>query len=119
VGRISRGATGILNALSKRLFRDCGGWSDFRTLLDWLSWALGLTGEEPQLSDQVNEKLYRQVDLGPLLEHPYDYLGDLVAQGKANGWNPTAFILRRTPSLNLWCGCRCTILPPMAAIHEL
>jgi hypothetical protein len=71
--------------------KDCGGWSDFRMLLDWLSWGLMLTKEEPALSDEVNEKLYRAVDVGPLLEHPYDYLGDFVAQRKANGWNPTGF----------------------------
>jgi hypothetical protein len=43
------------------------------------------------LSEEVNERLYRQVNLGPILERPYDYLGDLVAEGKSNGWNPTAF----------------------------
>jgi hypothetical protein len=70
---------------------DCGGWSDFRSLLDWLSWGLALIGEEPRLSEQVNEKLYRKVDVGPLLQQPYDYLGDFVAQGMAKGWNPNAF----------------------------
>lgn len=81
----------LLHDWSRLIGRDCGGWSDFRTLLDWLSWGLALTSEEPHLNEQVNEKLYRNVNVGPLLEHPYDYLGDLVAQGKAKGWNPTAF----------------------------
>lgn len=81
----------MLHDWSRLVGHDCGGWSDFRTLLDWLSWGLALTSEEPRLSDQVNEKLYRQVDIGPLLERPYDYLGDFVAQGKAKCWNPSAF----------------------------
>jgi len=81
----------MLHDWSALIGRDCGGWSDFRTLLDWLAWGLALTSEEPHLTEQVNEKLYRTVDIGPMLEHPYDYLGDFVAQGKAKGWNPTAF----------------------------
>src|SRR5580704_8257129 len=81
----------LLHDWSRLIGRDCGGWSDFRTLLDWLSWGMALTSEEPKLSEQVNEKLYRQVNVGRLLEHPYDYLGDFVAQGMAKGWNPTAF----------------------------
>jgi hypothetical protein len=63
--------------------RDCGGWSDFRTLLDWLLWGLALSSEEPRLSEQVHEKLYRQVNLGLLLERPFDHLGEFVSQGKA------------------------------------
>jgi hypothetical protein len=43
------------------------------------------------LSQEVNEKLYRQVNLGPLLAKPYDYLGEYVAAGKSRGWNPTGF----------------------------
>src|SRR5208282_5253323 len=39
----------------------------------------------------TNEQLYRRVNLIPLLEKPHDYLGDYVAMGKANGWNPTGF----------------------------
>jgi hypothetical protein len=81
----------LLHDWSGLIGRDCGGWSDFRTLLDWISWGLALTNGEPPLNEAVNEKLYRGVDLGPLLEHPYDYLGAFVAQGKAKGWNPTAF----------------------------
>jgi hypothetical protein len=71
--------------------RDGDGWDSFRTLLDWLCWALALSGEEPRLSDQGNERLYRQVNLGPLLERPHDYLGAFVSERKAGGWNPTGF----------------------------
>ena len=80
-----------LHEWSAIIGHDCGGWSDFRTLLDWLLWGLALSKEEPHLTEQVNEKLYRNVDLGPMLVQPYDYLGDFVAQGRAKGWNPTAF----------------------------
>jgi hypothetical protein len=54
-------------------------------------WVLALSKEPPRLSEGINEKLYRKVNLGPMIERPYDYLGDFVAQGKAKGWNPTAF----------------------------
>jgi hypothetical protein len=41
----------LLRDWSRLIGRDCGGWSDFRTLLDWFSWGLALTGEEPRLSE--------------------------------------------------------------------
>jgi hypothetical protein len=81
----------LLRDWSRLIGRDCGGWSDFATLLDWLSWGLALSREAPRLSEEINEKLYRKVNLQPLLEVPYDYLGEFVAAGKAKGWNPTAF----------------------------
>ena len=81
----------LLRDWSRLIGKDCGGWSDFHTLLDWLCWGLALSNEAPRLSDAVNEQLYRQVDLRPLLETPYDYLGEFVATSKASGWNPTAF----------------------------
>jgi hypothetical protein len=81
----------LLRDWSRLIGRDCGGWSDFRVLLDWLCWALALSQEEPRLTDAGNERLYRQVDLTPLLEKPHDYLGAYVAEGKARGWNPTGF----------------------------
>jgi hypothetical protein len=81
----------LLFEWSRRIGWDGGGWSDFRTLVDWLCWALALSGEEPRLSDAVNEKLYRQVNLVPLLDRPFDYLGQHVALSKAKGWNPTGF----------------------------
>jgi N-6 DNA Methylase len=90
-GQADKRINSMLHDWSAFIGRDCGGWSDFRTLLDWLLWALALSKEGPSLSETVNEKLYRKVDLGPMLESPYDYLGDFVAQGRAKGWNPTAF----------------------------
>jgi hypothetical protein len=84
-------AFGLLQNWSRLVGWDCGGWSDFRALLEWQCWALALSNEEPRLSDAVNEKLYRQVDLTPLLERPHDYFGEHVAASKARGWNPTGF----------------------------
>jgi hypothetical protein len=81
----------LLHDWSRLVGRDGGGWDDFRTLLDWLCWALALHRAGPRLTEEVNEKLYRQVNLQPLLERPYDYLGAFVAEGKARGWNPTGF----------------------------
>jgi hypothetical protein len=81
----------LLQEWTRLIGRDLGGWGDFRTLLDWLSWGLALTNERPRLSNEVNERLYRQVNLAPLLQRPHDYLGAFAAEGKARGWNPTAF----------------------------
>lgn len=81
----------LLRDWSRLIGRDCGGWSDFHILLDWLCWGLALSREAPRLSEEINEQLYRQVNLQPLLEAPYDYLGEYVAASKAKGWNPTGF----------------------------
>jgi hypothetical protein len=97
----------LLHNWSRLVGRDCGGWGDFRSLLDWLCWGLALCGEEPRLADEVHEQLYRAVDLGPLLERPYDYLGEHVARGKARGWNPTAFF--PTPHSAVECLVRMTL----------
>jgi len=91
----------LLHDWAKLIGYDCGGWSDFRTLLDWLCWGLALCKEEPRLSEEVNEKLYRGVDLTPLLEQPYDYLGQHVANSKARGWNPTGFYPTPHPVVEL------------------
>jgi N-6 DNA Methylase len=96
-----------LHDWSRLIGWDCGGWSDFRTLLDWLSWALALAKEEPRLTEEVNEKLYQQVNLVPLLEAPHDYLGEHVSIGKARGWNPTAFY--PTPHPVVECMVRITM----------
>jgi hypothetical protein len=81
----------LLHEWSRLVGWGCGGWSDFRSLLDWLAWGLRVSEEPPRLSDEVCEKLYRGVDLSPLLQQPHDYLGAHVSQGKARGWNPTCF----------------------------
>jgi hypothetical protein len=97
----------LLHDWARLIGWDCGGWSDFRTLLGWLCWGLAVSKDEPHLDDQVNERLYRQVDLTPLLQTPWDYLGDHVAAGKARGWNPTGFY--STPYPVVECMVRMTM----------
>ena len=70
---------------------DMGGWSDFRKLLDWLSWGLGLCGEMPELEEAKAERLYRDVNLVPMLESPYDYFGAWISERKTPHFNPNAF----------------------------
>lgn len=91
----------LLQDWSRLIGRDCGGWSDFRTLLDWLCWGLALEKESPRISSETSEKLYRQVNLQPLLEQPYDYLGEFVSMHKSSGWNPTAFFPTPHPVVEL------------------
>jgi hypothetical protein len=81
----------LLHDWSRLIGRDGRCWSDFRALLDWLGWGLAVSRAEPHLTGKVEEQLYRQVKVGPLLAHPYDYLGAHVAQHQARGWNPTGF----------------------------
>jgi N-6 DNA Methylase len=97
----------LLHDWSRLIGRDLGGWGDFRALLDWLCWGLALCGEEPRLTDEVNEGLYRRVNLGPLLARPHDYLGEHVAAGKSRGWNPTGFY--PTPHTVVECMVRMTM----------
>jgi hypothetical protein len=59
------------------------------------------------LTDEGNEKLYRRVNLGPLLARPHDYLGEYVAAGKSGGWNPTGFY--PTPHNVVECMVRMTM----------
>lgn len=97
----------LLHDWSRLIGGDCGGWSDFHMLLEWLSWGLSLGCHEPHLAEAVNEKLYRQVNIGPLLQAPHDYLGDHVALGRARGWNPTGFYA--TPHPVVECMVRMTL----------
>lgn len=81
---------------------DHGGWSDFTTLIEWFLYALRLSDEYPRrISDDKQEQLYRTVNVGPMLQKPYDYLGTIVSEHKANGWNPTAFY----PTPHAVCEC--------------
>lgn len=75
-----------LHTIDRR--HDC--WSPMEPLLDWLLWGLGLTKEPPKMSAELNEDLYRNVNIGPWLINPYDYLGEWIA-GQKGKWNPHAF----------------------------
>lgn len=67
------------------------GWHAFRAFVQWLGYALGTEAEPSDLPPEVQEQLYRAVNLGPWLLHPYDYLGEFAAEKHAGGWNPHAF----------------------------
>ncbi len=45
------GVFSLLHNWARLIGWDCGGWSDFRTLLDWLCWGLAVSKEEPRLED--------------------------------------------------------------------
>ena len=63
-------------------------WSDFTNLVDWLCWGLGLSASKSELDDSKQEKLYRTVNIGPLLATPYDYLGRWIeSQGPQRNKN--------------------------------
>jgi hypothetical protein len=71
---------------------DGAGWDSFTQLVDWLGFALGISDKPAKLNDRTNEALYREVNIGDLLLHPYDHLGAFIAERKGNGrWNPTGF----------------------------
>ncbi len=65
--------------------------SSFQTIVDWMAWALGVSDNQPALADSLQEKLYRTVNIEPWLLHPYDYLGDVLAEQRSRGWNTTGF----------------------------
>ena len=67
-----------------------GGWSGLTALLDWFLWGFGLAKEQPKIPAELNERLYREVNLGPWLLEPFDYLGAWIAAQKGK-WNPFAF----------------------------
>src|SRR5581483_225538 len=70
--------------------RHKGGWAAIDTLLDWFLWGFGYSKSQPELPQELNENLYRQVNIGPMLLRPYDYLGEWIAAQKGS-WNPNAF----------------------------
>lgn len=94
-GAPDRAVFGKLQSWAERVGYDCGGWSDFTTLLDWICFGLGVPGynEKPRVykGRDAEEALYRSVDLTPLLRTPYDYLGAHISEHKARGWNRSGF----------------------------
>jgi hypothetical protein len=70
--------------------RNGRGWSSMGDLLDWLMFGLGLSKERPKFDDDLDEKLYRAVNIGPMMLEPCDYIGQWIADHKGN-WNPLGF----------------------------
>lgn len=72
-----------------------GVWQAFLAFVDWIGFALGIDTERPEISTRVSpnldEWLYRHLNFAPWLEHPYDHLGEYLAQERGSGFNPHAF----------------------------
>ena len=67
-----------------------GTWDSVRDLMDWFLWGFAAADAPPKFSAELNEALYRQVNIGPLLLKPADYFGSWVSFHKGS-WNPHAF----------------------------
>ncbi len=82
------------------------GWSAVGGLVDWLLWGFGFSNEPPVFPNELNELLYRQINIGPMLVTPHDYIGEWIAMQKGN-WNPHAFY--PTPHSVVECMVRMTM----------
>jgi len=64
---------------------------------EWLLWGFNdpdQTERPYKINEKINEHWYRNFNLGLMIQHPHDYLGDLLADSKAGKtyWNnPHAF----------------------------
>jgi hypothetical protein len=76
-------------------------WNSFNRFIEWLAWGLAVSREAPKLEDRIHEQLYRTFNLEPLLINPHDYLGSLLADRRAVGWNPNAFFPTPHPVVEL------------------
>lgn len=82
----------MLNDLLAFVERQSGSWNGMRDLCEWLGYALGVTHEPSKLPEPVQEHLYKNFNLEPLLLNPSDYLGQMLCEtnhGKRNGFYPT------------------------------
>lgn len=73
----SRDAFKVLPDALDRVHAELQSWSAFPALVDWIAWGMAVSSERPNFSAGLHEALYRQLDLGPLLLDPHDYLGAL------------------------------------------
>ena len=68
-------------------------WDSLTIFMDWMLWGLGNSKAEfPKIDEEHHMWLYKNFNIGLLLQAPHDYWGDIIAERKGNGsWNPTAF----------------------------
>lgn len=67
-------------------------WSSLTYFVHWLGYALGTRAEPSALTERAQERLYRNVQMQLLLEHPADYFATMMCVRKGSGkWNPTGF----------------------------
>lgn len=82
-----------MNMLRKCLERFDNSGVTLRDFQEWLLWGFGESmGSKARISDQVNEFWYRTFSLGPIIQYPFDYLGEIMSDGKRGYWkNPNGF----------------------------
>ncbi|HNG04448.1 MAG TPA: hypothetical protein PKL59_23160, partial [Nitrospira sp.] len=68
-------------------------WTGLTNLIAWIAFSLKLNHVPPSLADNTQAALYQAVNLQELVLHPYDYWGDIIAEGIGRGpWaNPNGF----------------------------
>lgn len=71
--------------------RGHGLWAAFRLFVDFLAFGLGVSADEPEITEEEAEKLYREVNIGPWLVTPSDHLGTFLSLERGQGFNPNAF----------------------------
>lgn len=59
--------------------------------LRWLAWSLAVTADPPEMTEEINEKLYRTFSIDHWLKDPADYLGWIMCEYKGRGYDPTGF----------------------------
>ncbi len=82
----------MLNICLEQVEYKSGSWNGIRVFCEWLAFALGVTHEPSKLAADVQEFLYRNFNLEPLLLFPSDYFGHILCEtnhGKKNGFFPT------------------------------
>lgn len=92
-----------------------GHWTGFRDFVRFLGYGLGVIDEAPDLSDEISEKLYREMNLGLWLKYPSDYLGTIAAERYKGG--PHAFF--PTPHDICEMMCRMTMHDMLQAGEDL
>ena len=68
-------------------------WTGMTNFIEWLAYALQVSQTPPRLDDAIQVELYQHVNLLEMVQHPYDYFGDIISEGLGNGpWaNPNNF----------------------------
>lgn len=88
----------MFNALLDHLNRQSGGRILMPEFCRWLAFATGVVDEASDISDDLQEYLYRNFDYRTVMHFPSDYLGQLLcesAYGKRRGFYPTPIDLCR------------------------
>ena len=71
--------------------RDCGGWGDFRVLLDWLCWGLVLIGKNRDSARRSTKSCTGRSTWNRCWRSRTTTWAPDVSESKARGWNPTGF----------------------------